>query len=202
MKDIRDQMKEKVMSLHPTQIAVGYQQVAEKYERLDKKSKKDLQEYLETHHVPVVKGYDNKLFIIDHHHLCCALHRIDPDFKVYIDIVVDLSHLSYIDFWKTMYEKKYVWLYDENGKELSLEEFPRRLPGNILGLQNDPYRAMAGVVRKLGAYEKDWTPFAEFTWANFLRNKVHLDPKDVSIRQFHEEDIKKAFVLIQNEKKL
>jgi hypothetical protein len=36
-------------------------------------------------------------------------------------------------------------------------------------LKDDPYRSLAGEVRKAGGYAKDAAPYAEFLWADFFR---------------------------------
>ena len=37
---------------------------------------------------------------------------------------------------------------------------------------HDPYRSLAGELRRLGGYAKDMTPFSEFLWADYLRLKL------------------------------
>ena len=36
-------------------------------------------------------------------------------------------------------------------------------------MRDDPYRSLAGEVRKAGGYAKDSAPFTEFLWADFFR---------------------------------
>jgi len=44
-------------------------------------------------------------------------------------------------------------------------------------LVDDPYRSLAGALRRLGGYAKDTTPFSEFLWADFLRRRI--DRKEI-----------------------
>jgi hypothetical protein len=37
---------------------------------------------------------------------------------------------------------------------------------------DDPYRSLAGALRRAGGYAKDTTPFSEFLWADFLRPRL------------------------------
>ena len=37
---------------------------------------------------------------------------------------------------------------------------------------DDPYRSLAGELRRAGGFAKDTTPFSEFLWADFLRRRV------------------------------
>ena len=36
----------------------------------------------------------------------------------------------------------------------------------------DPYRSLAGEVRRAGGFAKDPTPFSEFLWADYLRRRI------------------------------
>ena len=92
-------MKIEIFKLHPTQISIGYQQVNEKICKLLYKTKKELDKYLKNHLVPVIIGPENKHYIIDHHHLCCALNKLSIN-EVYYYVKKDLSKLSNKDFWK------------------------------------------------------------------------------------------------------
>ncbi|KAL4443720.1 hypothetical protein ABPG75_011457 [Micractinium tetrahymenae] len=66
-----------VLSLRPTQLAVGMYQVSFKVGRL-KQMLKDgsLQGYLRSHPVPVVEGPGGGLYMTDHHHLASALVKL------------------------------------------------------------------------------------------------------------------------------
>ena len=44
-------------------------------------------------------------------------------------------------------------------------------------LKDDPFRSLAGELRRAGGFAKDTTPFSEFLWADFLRRR--LSRKDV-----------------------
>lgn len=166
-------MKKNIDDLHPTQVSVGYLAVTEKQRRLDTMKKKELDDYLFEHKVPVVIGIDKKMYILDHHHLCMAAYNLGID-SVYVDVVEDWSHMSVLEFWNSMKEKQYVWLYDEHGNEISIEDFPQMLPSSIKGCKDDLYRSVAGLVRRAGGYNKDWKPFAEFKWANYFRKYMPL----------------------------
>ena len=42
----------------------------------------------------------------------------------------------------------------------------------MTGLKDDPYRSLAGEIRRAGGYAKDITPFSEFLWADLFRRRV------------------------------
>ena len=52
------------------------------------------------------------------------------------------------------------------------EVFFSDIPNKITDLKDDPYRSLSGALRRSGGYAKDTTPFAEFTWADFLRRRI------------------------------
>ncbi|MCQ4503937.1 hypothetical protein NON27_27510, partial [Vibrio parahaemolyticus] len=39
-------------------------------------------------------------------------------------------------------------------------------------LTDDPYRSLAGELRRAGGYAKDPTPYSEFLWGDFLRRRI------------------------------
>jgi hypothetical protein len=166
-------IREHIDALKPTQISVGMQQVRVKAAKLDKMSKNERRSFLEMRPVPCIKGPEEALYIIDHHHLCCAAKAIGEK-KIFVTIIQDWSQLSENVFWQSMYDHHYLWPYDEYGNRIELAKMALMLPRSIELMKNDPYRAMAGLLRKQGVYEKDWTPFSEFKWANKLREHLAL----------------------------
>jgi hypothetical protein len=42
------------------------------------------------------------------------------------------------------------------------------LPKTVAGLIDDPFRSLAGELRRAGGFAKDTTPFSEFLWADFF----------------------------------
>ena len=169
-------MKHEILKLHPTQLAVGYQQVECKLQKLKAMNKSQLEDYLKEHVVPVIKGIDGKYFLVDHHHLCMACDRLNIN-QVYILVLFDWSHLSFNAFWKKMHESQYVWVYD-------VDDFPHMLPCSIRALKDDPYRSLAGIVRKKGGFNKENAPFAEFHWAIFFKGQgLSVDLSEANIQK-------------------
>ena len=48
----------------------------------------------------------------------------------------------------------------------------RDIPKSVTGLVDDPFRSLAGELRRHGGFAKDTTPFSEFLWADFLRRRI------------------------------
>jgi hypothetical protein len=46
------------------------------------------------------------------------------------------------------------------------------IPKSVSELIDDPFRSLAGELRRAGGYAKVATPFSEFRWADFLRSRI------------------------------
>lgn len=156
-----------ILSLRPTQMTVGMREVKEKRRRWREHGRKKQSDLLGTHMIPVVAGPDGRYYVIDHHHLGRALH--DEGIKqVLVTVVGDLRMVEREAFWGVMDNKRWVYPYDSKGQRRQF----RDLPKSVADLKDDPYRSLAGELRRMGGFAKDTTPFSEFLWADFLRRKL------------------------------
>ena len=167
--------KVEVLSLRPTQFAIGMLEVDEKIAEAKTLSKKALKKYVKDNRVPVVVSPDGEFYVVDRHHFLSVCYHIDVK-KVYIDVVKDFSKtkMTYPQFWKWMESHRSMYPFCQFG------EGPRKalyLPRDIRSLSDDPYRSLAWFVRKAGAFENSDKNFAEFQWANFFRKQGLLDKK-------------------------
>jgi hypothetical protein len=64
--------------------------------------------------------------------------------------------------------------FDENGKRRNYDAIPKTMAEVV----DDPYRSIAGELRRQGGFAKDTTPFSEFLWADFLRRRIEPDVAD------------------------
>ena len=62
-----------IKELRPTQISVGFREVAEKQRQWREQAGDKGSEFLGRHMIPVVWGPKARHYIVDHHHLCRAL---------------------------------------------------------------------------------------------------------------------------------
>jgi hypothetical protein len=46
------------------------------------------------------------------------------------------------------------------------------MPETIDDLEDDPFRSLAGALKRAGGFAKDKAPFSEFKWADFLRRRI------------------------------
>ena len=60
--------------------------------------------------------------------------------------------------------------YDAEGRRCGFDEIPK----SITDMADDPYRSLAGELRRAGGFAKDTTPFSEFIWADFLRRRIKI----------------------------
>jgi hypothetical protein len=160
-----------IKSLHPTQITVGFREVAEKRrewrDRAKKRKGHKASEYLGRHMIPAVRGPNDLIYVIDHHHLCRAL--LDEGVQdILVNIVLDLSALTSGEFWTYMDNRALCHPYNAAGERVGF----KAIPSKVADLKDDPFRSLAGELRLAGGFAKDVTPFSEFIWADFLRRRL------------------------------
>ncbi len=156
-----------IADLRPTQITVGLREVAEKRQSWRAQSDVKGGAFLGTHMIPVIRGPKGRLYVIDHHHLARALHDEGQD-KILTNPIADLSQLAKDSFWLVMDCRGWCHPYDAAGKRRDFADIPTA----IADMVDDPFRSLAGELRRAGGYAKDTTPFSEFIWADFLRNRI------------------------------
>ncbi len=153
--------------LRPTQITVGMREVATKRKRWRELGAKKDEKFLGKHIIPVVLGPKQRPYVVDHHHLARALH--DEGVKeVAITVGNNLSGLDREAFWTVMDNRDWMHPYDAEGVRRPYRDIPK----TVAELIDDPYRSLAGELRRAGGFAKDTTPFSEFLWADFLRRRV------------------------------
>ncbi len=163
-------IRTKLAKLRPTQMTLGYAEVALKRKEWRKRDPKDAKRFLRDHRFPAVRGPKGRLYITDHHHLGRALLE-EKIARVNVAVLADLSVLDRDEFWITMDYQQWAHPYDAQGRRRDFATIPKSLER----LPDDPYRSLAAQVRREGDYPKDATPFAEFLWADFFRRRVPLD---------------------------
>jgi hypothetical protein len=156
-----------IAELRPTQMTVGFREVAEKRREWRERGAQKAAKYLGGHMVPTVLGPRGRHYLVDHHHLALALHEAGQD-EVLATVIADLSGLSKGSFWTYLDNRAWCHPYDAEGERRDFDAIPK----SVAGLADDPYRSLAGELRRAGGFAKDTTPFSEFLWADFLRGRV------------------------------
>ena len=169
MKDIAQEHRKtaSIADLAPTQVTVGMREVNFKRRRWCEKDSHKAASYLSGHSIPVILGPGTRRYIIDRHHLTRALHDEGVN-KVPVSVVADMSTLSFDEFWSTLESRGCAHPFDDKGKRRSYDDMPK----NVFDLTDDPFRSLAGALKRAGGYAKDKAPFSEFRWANFLRSRI------------------------------
>ena len=154
-------------SLRPTQITVGMREVKEKRLRWRDYPKDKKAEFLGRHMIPVIFGPKERSYVVDHHHLARALH--DEGIKqVLVSVVADLRTLDLNAFWVFLDHRGWVYPYNADGVRQSFDSIPK----SVEDLVDDPFRSLAGELRRAGGFAKDTTVFSEFLWADTLRRRM------------------------------
>ena len=161
-----------IAELRPTQMTIGLKEAQTRAANLKAVAKQGTDKLVRKHVIPVVKGPKDKYYVIDHHHLCRAMQLAGHE-QVSIIVVLNLVRLEKDAFWVFMDNRGLVHPFDDQGKRRAYRDIPK----SIEDLLDDPFRSLAGALRRKGGYAKDTTPFSEFLWADFLRRRI--DPKDV-----------------------
>jgi hypothetical protein len=156
-----------IEELHPTQITVGMEEVRAKRKEWRAKGDDRAAAFLGRHMIPVVLGPKERSYVIDHHHLAPALHDEGVP-HVLTTVVSDLSRLDQDTFWFVLDNRGWTHPFDDSGKRRGYEAIPK----SVAELIDDPYRSLAGALRRSGGFAKDTTPFSEFLWADFLRRRI------------------------------
>jgi hypothetical protein len=179
-----------IAELRPTQITVGMREVLAKQKSWQQQDKNKKAEFLGRHMIPVIRGPKGRLYVIDHHHLSLALHNEGVE-NVHVTSVADLRNLADDEFWTYIDNRSWVHPYDASGRRRDFDEIPKK----ISGLKDDPFRSVAGELRRIGGFAKDTTPFSEFLWADFMRRRIS---RSVAKDDF-EKALKQAMKLAKSE---
>lgn len=158
-----------IAELKPTQMTVGLHEVHEKRRQWREVPDDQRPEFLGRHMIPTVLGPKGRHYAIDHHHLVRALHDEGVS-RVLVTVEADLSVLKKTPFWVFLDNRAWCHPYDAEGVRRDFGAIPE----TIAELADDPYRSLAGALRRVGGYAKDATPFSEFVWADFLRPRIKV----------------------------
>ncbi len=171
--------------LRPTQITVGYREVVRKRRRWREQSQLGGARSA-SREIPVLRGPEGQLFIVDHHHLARALSE-EGVATVALNLVADLSVLTAGKFWEVCEERGWCHPYDAVGVRRDIDAIPR----TVGALADDPFRSLAGELRRAGGFAKQPAPFSEFVWADFLRCRIER----ATVGEDFDRALRSAFVL-------
>ena len=163
-------LEQKLEKLRPTQMTVGYEEVALKRKKLSALTREGKRRFVFDHPFPAVLGPGESHYITDGHHLGRALLEEGLG-TVRVSLTEDLSHFDAAAFWKEMDRRGLSFPFDAWGQRQAFEKMPQ----SLRELTDDPFRSLAARFRRAGEYPKDSTPFAEFKWADYFRGRLSVE---------------------------
>lgn len=175
--------------LRPTQMTVGLIEVARKRQEWSLRDDDERPDFLGRHMIPVVIGPKGRRWMVDHHHLARALHE-EGVTRILVSVVADLGHLKSDAFLTYMDNRNWLHPFDDTGHRQGY----KALPKHIGKLGDDPYRSLAGQLRRAGGYAKVDILYAEFLWANFLRGRIGA----ARLREDFDGSVRKALTLARS----
>jgi hypothetical protein len=179
-----------IKDLRPTQITVGIREVEAKRTAWRKKDSEKGGTFLGQHMIPVILGLKAQYFVIDHHHLVRALLAEGVE-NVLVTVVANLKSLEPDAFWFVLDNRNWMHPFDDEGRRRDYKDIPK----SFTDLVDDPFRSLAGELRRQGGFAKDTTPFSEFLWADFLRRRI----KRKRVESDFEEAMEQALKLAKSE---
>src|ERR1700692_4746548 len=156
-----------ITGLRPTQITVGMREFNAKRMAWRGTGKKNGEKFLGKHMIPVILGPKQRRYVIDHHHLARALHDEGVE-EIAVTVTANLSKLDADAFWTVMDNRNGIHPSDAKARRRHYQDIPK----SMTELVDDPFRSLAGELRRAGGFAKDTTPFSEFIWADFLRRRM------------------------------
>lgn len=158
-----------IEKLRPTQITVGRREVEERRKSWRARKGKKASAFFDTHMIPVVIGPKKHAYVVDHHHLALAL--MEEGLKeIFVSPIAHLDRLEVDAFWFVLDSRGWMHPFDEDGRRRPYGDIPRSLREMV----DDPFRSLAGALRRAGGFAKETTPYNEFLWADFLRRRIRL----------------------------
>jgi hypothetical protein len=76
-----------------------------------------------------------------------------------VNVVADLASLKTEEFWIHLDNRDWCHAYDGKGCRRDFDD----IPSSIADLTDDPYRSLAGELRRAGGFAKDITPFSNLS---------------------------------------
>jgi hypothetical protein len=157
----------RIADLHPSQITVGFREVAQKRLRWRSRIRKAGEKGAARLVAPTVVGPAGALYLIDRHHLVCAMNE-EGVLEVQVRQVADFIALDPQDLWPALEVRGWCRPFDTDGRRRPFSDIPHTLGS----LRDDPFRSLASALRRSGGFRKRAAPFSEFAWADFLRHRI------------------------------
>ncbi len=158
-----------VRRLQPTQLCLGLAEVRARAIDFSRESPLERRRYLRSRPVPVAVSSAGEHWMIDRHHRLRALLEVDPDATAFCSVVLELEGASRTHCLEELNRRGWLYLHDGAGQG---PHAPERLPPQLSGLDDDPYRSLVWKLRQEGLIRSQpLVPFLEFRWGAWLRRQ-------------------------------
>ena len=158
-----------VARLRPTQLCVGLAEVRSRQADFQGENNTERRQYLGSKPVPLVRGGDGSLWMVDRHHRLRALLELVPEATAFGYVALDLPDAAPEAVLAELHRRGWLYLYDGRGLGPLA---PHALPATLLGLQDDPYRSLVWKLKREGVVQAaPLIPFHEFRWGAWLRSR-------------------------------
>ena len=165
----RDLIEIPIAALRPTQLCVGLAEVRSRQADFQAENKKERRQYLGSKPVPLVRGGDGGLWMVDRHHRLRALLELLPEATAFGYVALNLPGHDADAVLAELHRRGWLYLYDGRGLGPLA---PQALPHSLLGLQDDPYRSLVWKLKREGVVQAaPLIPFHEFRWGAWLRSR-------------------------------
>jgi hypothetical protein len=165
----RDLIEIPIAALRPTQLCVGLAEVRSRQADFQAENRKERQQYLGSKPVPLVRGGDGGLWMVDRHHRLRALLELLPEATAFGYVALNLPSLDADAVLAELHQRGWLYLYDGRGLGPLA---PKALPNSLLELQDDPYRSLVWKLKREGVVQAaPLIPFHEFRWGAWLRSR-------------------------------
>ncbi|MDA0716718.1 MAG: ParB-like protein [Cyanobacteria bacterium] len=158
-----------IAQLRPTQLCVGIAEVRSRLRDFGAEDARERHSYLNSKPVPLVRGGDGTMWMVDRHHRLRALIEIEPGASACGYVVLELESSQPEQALEALHRRGWLYLYDGRG----LGPLPpSALPKQLTGLQDDPYRSLVWKLKQEGVIAPaPLIPFHEFRWGAWLRSR-------------------------------
>ncbi|MDM7938675.1 MAG: ParB/Srx family N-terminal domain-containing protein [Cyanobium sp. CZS 48M] len=155
--------------LQPTQLCLGLAEVRSRARDFARESAAERRRYLRTRPVPVAVSSAGEHWMIDRHHRLRALMEVDSSATAFCSVVLELVGASRAHCLEELNRRGWLYLRDGEGRGPLP---PERLPSDLGGLEDDPFRSLVWKLKQEGLIRaQPQVPFLEFHWGLWLRRQ-------------------------------